>query len=69
MNKVRCTYVEEGMECHFAVGKKYPYKLDDSASDPNSMIIVGEDEEPWYAERLDDKNAVLLGMFVKFEFI
>lgn len=69
MNKVRCTYVEEEMETHFTVGKEYACKLDDSASDPNSMIVIGEDADPWYAERLDDKNAALLGMFVKFEFI
>ena len=69
MNKVRCTYVEEDMECHFTVGKEYACKVDESAADPKSMIVVGEDKERWYAERLDDKNAALLGMFVKFEFI
>ncbi|QQG33428.1 hypothetical protein [Pectobacterium phage PcCB7V] len=41
MNKVRCTYVEEDMECHFTVGKEYACKVDLSASDPNSMIVIG----------------------------
>ncbi|QEG12202.1 hypothetical protein OMEGA_136 [Klebsiella phage vB_KaeM_KaOmega] len=69
MNKVRCTYVEEDMECHFTVGKEYTCKVDESAADPDSMIVIGEDKETWYAERLDDNNVSLLGIFVKFEFI
>lgn len=69
MNKVRCTYVEEDMRWQFAVGKEYACKVDESAADPNSMTLVGEDKEPWYAERLDDNNVSLLGIFVKFEFI
>lgn len=69
MNKVRCTYCESEMEPHFSVGKEYIYNMDQFSTDPNSMIVIGEDRQPWYAERLDDKNAALLGMFVKFEFI
>lgn len=69
MNKVRCTHVEEDMECHFTVGKEYACKVDEALGYPNSMIVVGEDKERWYAWRQGDKNAALLGMFVKFEFI